>query len=214
MDAYIMKIIDQDNGKEITLPITPDEIEKSGSVIEKDFNAIVSGSKPRPKGREAYTYPFSGIITEGELASFSDITPFEFEELIESWQEGLAPYNKKLRLIVSETTINKFVYLKNHSVDYSKGGRTIRYTLTFVEWRDFNIKVYDANKTSKRPTAPLPKVHVVKKGDNLWNIARKYTGKGAKWREMWAINKKASRSKNPNLIYPGEKYSIPSGWLK
>jgi|SRR5690625_1796055 len=220
MESYIVRIVDGISGKEITLPMTPIDLGLSGSAVENEFNTIVSGEKPRPKGRSAYQHSFYGLIPdEGfSIPMYSDITPFEFEELLMDWQEGRAPYNKKLRLIVSETTINRMVYLKNYTLDYSGAGRMVRYSLEFTEWRDFEIKVYDANKTStnqkKRTTAPLPKVYVVKKGDNLWNIARKYTGKGARWGEMWAINKGISRSKNPNLIYPGEKFTIPPGWLK
>ena len=220
MESYIVKIVDTVNKKEITLPMTPNELELSGSAIENSFNTIVSGGKPRPKGRSAYQHSFSGLIPdEGfSVPMYSDITPFEFEELLMDWQEGRGPYNKKLRLIVSDTTINRMVYLKSYSIDYSGGGRMVRYVLEFTEWRDFEVKVYDANKTStaqkKRPAAPLPKSYVVKKGDNLWSIARRYTGKGANWTQMWALNKNASRSKNPNLIYPGEKLTIPPGWLK
>lgn len=220
MESYIVKIIDDQNKKEITLPMTPNELSLSGSTVEKGFDTIVSGDKPRPKGRSAYQYPLSGLIPdEGfDIPMYSDITPFEFEELLRDWQESRQPYNKKLRLIVSETTINEMVYLNNFSIDYSGGGRMIRYTVEFTEWRDFDIKVYDATKTSteqkKRPTTPLAKTYVVKKNDSLSKIARSYTGKVADWTELYNLNKSTLKSKDPNLIYPGEKLVIPSGWLK
>lgn len=215
-----MKIFDNKKGVAITLPVTPNEMSLSATAVEKGFNTIVGGEKPRPKGRGAYRHSFSGLIPdEGfNIPMYSDITPFEFEELLLEWIEGRGPYNKKLHLLISETTINRMVYLKDFSIDYSGGGRMIRYTLDFVEWRDFDIKVYDATKTSteqkKRPTAPSPKTYVVKKNDSLSKIARKYTGKIADWRELYNLNKSTLKSKDPNLIYPGEKLVIPSGWLK
>lgn len=220
MESYIVKIIDGQSKKEITLPMTPRDLGLSGSAVEKGFETIISGEKPRPKGRSAYQHSFSGLIPdEGfNIPMYSDVTPFEFEEILLDWQEGRAPYNKKLRLIVSETTINRMVYLKDFSIDYSGGGRMVRYNLDFTEWRDFDIKVYDANKTSteqkKRPEAPKPKTYVVKKNDSLSKIARSYTGKVADWRELHNLNKSTLKSKNPNLIYPGEKLKIPPGWLK
>lgn len=220
MNAYIMKIIDPTNKREVTLPVTPDEAELSGSTIENSFNTIVPGDKPRPKGRSAHQYSFSGVILDEGfgIPQYSEITPFEFEELLTDWQKNHGGYNKMLRLIVSETTINTPVYLKSFSVDYSGGGRTLRYVITFTEWRNFDIKVYDANKTSteekKRSTAPLPKIHVVKKDENLTMIARKYTNNNAKWRELYNLNAKNLRSGNQDLIYPGEKLTIPAGWLK
>lgn len=220
MESYIVKIVDTVNKKEITLPMTPNELELSGSAVENSFNTIVSGGKPRPKGRSAYQHSFSGLIPdEGfSVPMYSDITPFEFEELLMDWQEGRAPYNKKLHLIVSDTTINRMVYLKDYFINYSGGGRMVRYILEFTEWRDFEVKVYDANKTStaqkKRPEAPKPKTYVVKKNDSLSKIARRYTGKVADWNVLYNLNKSTLRSKDPDLIYPGEKLTIPPGWLK
>lgn len=220
MESYIVKIRDDKSKKEIILPMTPKNINKNGAAIERNFSTVVKGEMPRPKGRKAYVYDFSGILLdEGfDLPQLSQISPLEFEEIIMDWQGYRPPYNKKLRLIVSDTTINKFVYLSNHSIDYSGGGRTLHYTLQFVEWRDFGIKVYDAAKTSteqkKRPAVAKETVYVVKKGDSLSKIARKYTGKIADWRELYNLNKSKLKSKDPNLIYPGEKLSIPPGWLK
>lgn len=220
MESYIVKIVDSTSKKEITLPMTPNDLGVSGSAIEKGFATIVSGEKPRPKGRSAYQHSFLGLIPdEGfNVPMYSGVTPFEFEELLLDWQEGRAPYNKKLRLIVSETTINRMVYLKDFSIDYSGGGRMVRYTLQFTEWRDFDIKVYDATKTSteqkKRSTEPLPKTYVVKKDDTLSKISRSYTGKVADWQELYNLNRSNLRSGNPDLIYPGEKLAIPPGWLK
>lgn len=220
MGAYIMKVIDSASKREVTLPVTPEEMGKSGSVVEKSFDTILDGDKPRPKGREARVHTFSGVVL-GEgfgVPQYTDITPFEFEELVESWEGNSGGYNKKLRLIVSETTINTSVYLKNFSIDYSGGGRDIKFVLTFVEWRNYDIKVYDANKTSteekKRPTAPLSKTHVIKKGENLTMIARKYTNDNGKWRELYDLNASSLRSGTADLVYPGEKLKIPPGWLE
>lgn len=47
--------------------------------------------------------------------------------------------------------------------------------------------------------------YVVKKGDTLWNIAKKYYGNGAQYTKIATAN----AIKNPNLIYPGQKLLIP-----
>ena len=84
-----------------------------------------------------------------------------------------------------------------------------------------------ATVTKKRTTekSPAPsknknKTHTVKKGDCLWNIAKKYYGDGSKWKKIYNANKnvieKAAKkhgkksSSNGHWIYPGTKLTIPA----
>lgn len=55
--------------------------------------------------------------------------------------------------------------------------------------------------------APQTKTYTVKKGDTLWGIAKKYYGNGAKYTQIYNANK--DKIKNPNLIYPGQVFTIP-----
>lgn len=68
------------------------------------------------------------------------------------------------------------------------------------------------NKPTKSGTQQVQsntdkKYHTVKKGDCLWNIAKAYYGNGAMYTKIYEANK--SIIKNPNLIYPGQKFLIP-----
>lgn len=60
-----------------------------------------------------------------------------------------------------------------------------------------------------KPPAPKPRVrtYTVRKGDNLWNIAKHYYGNGLQWVRIWNANR--SKIKNPNLIHPGQVLIIP-----
>lgn len=57
------------------------------------------------------------------------------------------------------------------------------------------------------PFTPEPRYYVVKKGDNLWNIAVRYYGDGFKYRLIYKANKHLI--KNPHWIYPGQTFLIP-----
>jgi LysM repeat protein len=59
-----------------------------------------------------------------------------------------------------------------------------------------------ATKKSKATT------YTVKKGDCLWNISKKFLNNGGRWKEIYNLNK--SIIKNPELIYPGQKFKIPA----
>lgn len=62
--------------------------------------------------------------------------------------------------------------------------------------------------TKKKTTTKSKRYYVVKKGDCLWNIAKKYYGDGSKYKKIYNANKKVI-GKNPNLIFPKQKLEIP-----
>jgi len=51
-------------------------------------------------------------------------------------------------------------------------------------------------------------IYTVKKGDNLWTLAKKFYGSGANYTKIYEANK-GTIGKNPNLIYPGQTFTIP-----
>lgn len=75
------------------------------------------------------------------------------------------------------------------------------------ETKTTNVVKAVANKIRKALTAPKAKTYTVKKGDSLWAIAKKYTGNGSKYTELYNANK--SKIKNPNLIYVGQVLTLP-----
>ena len=75
--------------------------------------------------------------------------------------------------------------------------------------------VLDNSKEAKPAPAPEKKAangrpveHVVRTGDNLWNIARKYYGSGAKWKLIYEANKSAI--KKQDFLEPGTVLAIPA----
>ncbi len=56
------------------------------------------------------------------------------------------------------------------------------------------------------PAGDGRRLHVVR-GDNLWNIARAHYGEGWRFTTIFGANKEQIR--DPNLIYPGQVFSLP-----
>lgn len=79
------------------------------------------------------------------------------------------------------------------------------------KWKGESAKTPSAppSTSSKPPVQPTvqTKTYTVKKGDCLWNIAKKYYGKGSQYTKIYNANK--DKIKNPNLIYPGQVLNIP-----
>lgn len=50
--------------------------------------------------------------------------------------------------------------------------------------------------------------YTVKSGDSLWKIAKQLYGSGADWKKIYEANKDVIGS-NPNLIYPGQTFTVP-----
>lgn len=69
------------------------------------------------------------------------------------------------------------------------------------------VKKERAAENSPAPTAATK--YTVKKGDCLWNIAKKFYGSGSKYTVIYKANK-AVIGGNPNLIYPGQVLTIPA----
>ncbi|MEB3238281.1 MAG: C39 family peptidase [Candidatus Sericytochromatia bacterium] len=61
--------------------------------------------------------------------------------------------------------------------------------------------------TPAQPVAPASRTVTVSRGDTLWAIAARELGDGRRWREIHEANR--GLIKDPNLIYPGQKFVIP-----
>lgn len=56
---------------------------------------------------------------------------------------------------------------------------------------------------------PAPGTILVRRGDNLWRIARSLYGQGTRYTLIYARNR--DRIRDPNIIYPGETLLLPAG---
>ena len=126
---------------------------------------------------------------------------------------------KSTRLEGIGTALNGLYYIESSTISVTKDGVEQTISVSRNGFTD-TVKMNNAkaptnkspaktpNKTpAKKPAAKKAKSHSVKRGDTLWDIAKKYYGKGHLWTKIYKANK--SKIKNPNLIYPGQKFTIP-----
>ena len=92
-------------------------------------------------------------------------------------------------------------------------------SLSFLQYREPQKKyraVVKGTEAVAQPQAPQPanpavetgKTYTVVAGDTLWKIAKQFYGNGAQYTKIFSAN--SGKIKNPNLIYPGQVFTIPT----
>lgn len=212
-------LLNPETKKTIEFPVAPREVQVRLGPKRLTVSPINLGDVDIPKGRVPINFTWSGVLpgANRRLPGVKTLNPNDISTQIKNWSNQERA--KRLRLIITSTPWNLLVFVDSFELTHSGGHGDIQYTISLTEWRDLSVRVEKnksvrkPSKPKKRPVAkPKPRTVTVKSGDTLWGFARRYTGKGTRWPEMWRINKSRSRSKNPNLIYPGEVFKLPSGW--
>jgi nucleoid-associated protein YgaU len=62
--------------------------------------------------------------------------------------------------------------------------------------------------SSSTAPAPAGQQYTVVKGDSLSKIAKRVYGDAQQWRKIYEANR--DQIKNPDLIYPGQTFTIPA----
>ena len=210
------------DGKVYQFPTTSEQIEVSSVLAIEKYEVLGLGQIAVPVNMELHSYKFECEFPHE--SRFYTHTNEEFKasdyylSRFKKWRKELTP----VRLIASNgisNDINGLVLIEELTVTEKAGEEGDKYvSFSLLEYKDFGKKkavVKKTKKTAKKTKTTTPRTnpkstgfHVVKSGDTLWAIAKKYYGSGAKYTKISNANK--GKIKNPNLIYPGQKFKIPS----
>ncbi len=144
--------------------------------------------------------------------------------------EALKVNKKPFQYIVTRTKpngalmfdTNLKVSLEDYAItDDYKDGFDTTVSIKLKQYRDYSTKTIkitppvsssssaSATASSARTSSnSAAKTYTVKKGDCLWNIAKKYLGNGSRYTEIYNLNR--DKIRNPSLIYPGQVLTLPS----
>lgn len=232
MDIYISGNLpksDTDKGTSVKLqlPALPQEIEINKASQFATYNIIGLGPVQVPNGEELTEYKWEGILPGAGRKNEPWVKSWNNPETIINYFDTWKKYKVKLKLTISEMNINNYVYLKSVESKRSGSYGDYTYVIYFVEAKDVSVTVTykktststSSSKATTRQSKTKEKTYTVKKGDCLWNIAKKYYGKGSQWKKIYKKNKSVieksakkhgkKSSSNGHWIYPGTKLVIP-----
>ena len=208
----------------VQLPVTPSKLETKIKNNNKTINLINEGDVNVLKLPGLTELSFEAMIPQVNY-------PFATETRKASYYlnklEGLKTTKEPFQFIVVRMNpLGKMLFNTNIKVsleDYTvsedaKNGIDLTIKVKLKQYKAYStktVKVVVKKETKKATvqkkrtteTAPKKKTYTVVKGDCLWNIAKKYLGNGARYTEIYNLNK--DKIKNPNLIYVGQVLTLP-----
>ena len=209
--------------KAIRLPVMPSEFERVISANYETNNVIGLGDIATFGGNGLAQLSLSSFFPNKEYSfnAYSDVPkPYEFVKYFKEWKnKGVV-----VRVVLTGTDINQQMYITNFSYGERDGTGDVYYTVDLVEYRPITVPVINETSSNTQNTSrqdenndnsndannSTQKTHKVVKGDCLWDIAKKYLGKGSDYPKI----KEANKSKYPslaknNIIYVNWELIIP-----
>lgn len=213
-------IRERNGTREIRIPWLPDAITYSlGEVSTAVYKILDRGDVAQPTGSALAHCSWESVWpgryrTDRSLQRGAWQDPKNYHNILSDWHKKGTPLN----VMVVGYPINKNMYLKSYESQMAGGFGDIAYSVEFEEDREITI----SNKvhTTTRPSSNLKTTsYTIKKGDTLWEIAKKCCNDGSKWSLIYATNKSIientakkhgkKSSDNGWWIYPGVTIKIP-----
>ncbi|WP_153732528.1 LysM peptidoglycan-binding domain-containing protein [Sporosarcina obsidiansis] len=202
------------NGKEkLRFPVMPGVLNVSNGSNNENVMISRLGEVTIIQDPVAKIFQFSSFFPreESPLVEYSGILyPWDYIKMIERWKNSRKP----ARFIITGTPINFAVSIEDFS--YREGEKDVGdydFNLVLKEYKFIEVRKMPRTKTQPKKERPntkaVPKSHVVKKGDTLIALARKYYNDSKRWEDIWKLNKDAiiKRDKR-NLKKPGHYIHI------
>lgn len=210
------------NGKTYKLPVNPEEIKRSRELNVETYQVLGTGQVSIPSYCALEEYSFEAEFPSQDyhyVNSGAKSDADYYEKMFKKAQQ-----NKKPLQFIASNDINDDISVKVtvKSVEaVEKAGEEGDKYLTFklqeykapgkryvaVQTAAAVVKQEETTTTETNPAVTENKTHTVQSGDTLWGIAKIYYGNGAQYTKIVAAN---PGIKNPNLIYPGQVFTIPA----
>lgn len=218
MSDYKMTLIV--GGREINIPVLPSKLNVSSPGKNERVTVLELGEVLllRKKGLRILSWESFFPVSKAPYTVGQIRDPVSIVQAIQKARDQKSP----VRFLITGTDLDCNLRMGIDSFEYEERSGELGdlyYTIKLYEWKDISPKRIvlpekkeepAKTKEPERPGKPeqTSKTYTVKPGDCLWNIAKKFYGKGSDYTKIYNANKGKIGS-NPNLIYPGQVFTIP-----
>lgn len=211
----------------VPMPVAPSDLQLKIGGSNKTYTLIDGNEINVLKSGKLTDISFSLLIPSVEYPFATYVNGFKPASMFIEYFELLKSSRQPFQFIVNRTLpngkvlfdTNMKVSLEDYTVKESvKDGFDLNVSIKLKQYRDYGTKTLKTEKKTNKGIVKKnrPKgenepsggtTYTVKKGDCLWNIAKKFYGNGSKYTIIAEANK--GKIKKPNLIYPGQVLIIP-----
>lgn len=204
------------------LPVTPKEMKIKINNKNKTIDIINLGETNILKMPGLSTIEFEFVAPAFQYPYVTNYQPQGFYYyLLEKLKVEQKPF---IFSVIRQLPTGRYTYPSSFNVsleDYTiletvDEGFDIVFSVVLKQYKEFatqRIQIKESTEGKKtvekkqpRETTKEPeKTYTVKKGDTLWNIAKKELGDGTRYKEIAKLN----NISNPNKIYPGQVFKLP-----
>ena len=185
MEMYLKK----DDKDIFRFPVLPSAINVQDYAIINDSNITGLGDVTVFGGKGLRTIEISSFFPNPKkkypFVSYTDYPKqYDCVNKIKKWMDK----GEVLRFIVTGTEINFQVRITDFEYSEQDGTRDVHFSINLKEYRKIKISSTTPNKkktdnkdrtdTKETPSKPKQTTYTVKTGDTLYDIAKKYYGKG------------------------------------
>ena len=225
MTGATVHITNLDTGERISLAWTPEKVTAGAAGRFQTYNVIEEGEVKIPRGLNLKSVRWEGKLPGESRTDYHFVhssywqEPKNIIQILEDWRESRA----KLRLLITQTSINLDVYLNNFSYTWTGGHGDADYSIEFIAAKDMIVKTVqevdaeravsateqDSPVLNTRPSSKVAATVISTVGNgNCWDIAQKTLGDGALWQDIYQLNAdKAGVS--ADSVSPGTQVKLP-----
>lgn len=211
-NKYQMWITFNGEKSKIQIPVLPEKITIPMGSNDQSVDVAGLGEILIAQNRKATEFSFSSFFPAAAFPGIS-VSKIKSPKLLARKLTEWKNSDKPVHFIVTKLGIDVYCRITKFVPSESGGDvGTISYDITLKEYREPKVRKVKVEVDSKTATVEQntartdnttgAATYTVQKGDCLWIIAKKLLGDGAKYKQIYNLNK--SIIKNPNLIYEGQ----------